>query len=109
MCRMIYLLRHGETRYNQEGRFLGQTDIGLSQQGRARFQNIADHLRQEKFTAIYCSEYQRSQQSARILSSRLGIPIFVCKDLGERHLGTLDGQKKSDFDGTAYFSKLMDL
>ncbi len=106
---MIYLFRHGETRYNLEGRFLGQTDIGLLEQGRVMFESIAIQLRQKQITAIYCSEYQRSRESAKILSAELNIPVFVSKDLGERHLGVFDGQKKSDLAGGAYLSKLMDL
>ena len=30
---MIYILRHGETDYNKEGRLQGQLDIDLNQNG----------------------------------------------------------------------------
>ena len=31
----VYFLRHGETEYNAQGRYLGRTDLPLSEKGRS--------------------------------------------------------------------------
>ena len=40
----IYLLRHGETDWNQEGRLQGHTDIPLNQNGRVQINYAAEIL-----------------------------------------------------------------
>lgn len=106
---MIYLFRHGETEYNLENKFLGQTDLDLCKQGIERFENIAEKLRAKKIEAVFSSCLKRAVQSAEIISKKLNIPHYIRPDLGERNLGILDGKCKSDQQYALLIPKLMSL
>ena len=41
----IYFIRHGQTKYNVEGRFVGSTDLPLSEDGRKQIFNKWDSIK----------------------------------------------------------------
>ena len=49
----FYLIRHGETQWNREGRYQGATDIALSPEGRAQAKLVAKRFRYLPLDAIY--------------------------------------------------------
>lgn len=51
----IYLVRHGETDWNQAGRLQGQTDIDLDAQGFAQAAEAAERLKEVPFEIAFCS------------------------------------------------------
>jgi len=65
-CR-VYLFRHGETANSNEVCFNGHFDVGLSVQGENQFREWAQVLKDEPFKAIYSSDLDRTQSSARLL------------------------------------------
>ena len=65
----IFLVRHAE-RAAISGRV--PSDTGLSAAGRARAQNLAEALRDAKITAIFTSEFKRTQETAAPLAQSLG-------------------------------------
>ncbi len=67
---IIFLVRHAE-RSAISGRV--PSDTGLSEVGRARAQALAQELKDAKLTAIFTSEYKRTQQTAAPLAEALGI------------------------------------
>jgi broad specificity phosphatase PhoE len=66
----LYLVRHAE-RAATSGRV--PTDTGLSREGEARAQALANLLKDAGITAIYTSEYRRTQETAAPLAKSLGI------------------------------------
>lgn len=61
----IYLLRHGETGFS--GRYLGATDIGLSQEGRDTVGELRLDLLKNKFQKIYTSPLKRCLETCSLL------------------------------------------
>ena len=59
---LIWLIRHGETGYNKEKRYQGQTDIPLSAEGRAAIKRA--HFNPE---LVYTSPLSRAVETADIL------------------------------------------
>lgn len=91
----IYLLRHGETDWNQTGRLQGHTDIPLNQNGKEQISKAAEILTDLQFPIdlIISSPLSRARESAEIVAGRLAYkkkniviePLLIerCFGLGE--------------------------
>lgn len=92
----IYLLRHGETDWNKEGRIQGHTDIPLNQNGRMQIAQIAKGLAGicPDIDLIICSPLSRARESAEIAAENLYYPmdrIVIEHMLIERCFGEAEG------------------
>lgn len=88
----LFLLRHGQTSWNSEGRAQGHVDVGLDALGEAQAQRAAEALRRREIKRILSSDLIRCRQSAEPLSQLLGIEVEVRPALRERNFGVLEGQ-----------------
>ncbi len=87
---VFHLLRHGEP--NVFGRINGRLPgVGLSERGRAEIAAVAGRLAPEKIEALYASPLQRTQETAEILSERLGLPVGCREDVIELDFGEWTG------------------
>jgi len=84
----IFIVRHGE-------RADSSNDSDLSVAGRARAEALAKMLSDAKITAIYATEFKRTQQTAAPLAKALGITVTTVqlkdKDALVAELGALNG------------------
>lgn len=80
----IFLLRHGETDYNTQKRYLGKTDVPLSAAGAAAL--TPSGLALEK---VYVTPLRRTAQTADILFP--GIKQIPVPDLREMDFGIFEG------------------
>lgn len=72
---VIFLVRHAE---RADAGSVAQTDPDLSAVGFSRARALAESLRDAKITAIYTSEFHRTQETAQPLAEKLGVrPIIV--------------------------------
>jgi 2,3-bisphosphoglycerate-dependent phosphoglycerate mutase len=67
----LWLVRHGETTWNAEGRWQGQTDVPLSELGRNQAHRLARRLEGSRFDAVISSDLQRALETARIVAAQL--------------------------------------
>ena len=90
--RTIYLLRHAEPLSGPGGRrYIGWSDPPLSATGvrqAERWQPITTAL---NLTAAFCSDLQRSRQTAETILATITIPITADPGLREIHLGEWEG------------------
>src|SRR5512147_199283 len=86
----LWLIRHGETSWNAEGRVQGQTDVPLSEVGHAQARAVAGTLAGGRFAALYSSDLQRVTQTAQPTAQALGLEIRVERLLRERHYGMFE-------------------
>src|ERR1700737_5075098 len=87
---VFHLLRHGEP--TVFGRINGRLPgVGLSPRGRAEIAAVAARLADEKIEALYASPLQRTQETAAILSERLGLPVCCRGDVIELDFGEWAG------------------
>ena len=63
----LYLLRHGETRYNRENLGLGRADIELTAVGKKQSELTADSLEGVVFEMIYSSPLSRAAYLANLV------------------------------------------
>lgn len=87
----LYLIRHGQSAGNAEGRFGGHGPTPLSELGRKQAEITGEALAKENITAIFSSDLYRAVQTAEPLSRLTGIPILTKAAFRERHVGVLEG------------------
>ena len=92
----IYLLRHGQTDWNLEGRIQGHTDIPLNPHGRLQIAHAATGLAGvcPNMDLILCSPLSRARESACIAAEMLNYPkdrIIEEPLLIERCFGEAEG------------------
>jgi len=91
----IYLIRHGESRANVEGRFSSlPPGPGLTARGRRQALSAAAWLGALAAppARIIASPLLRARQTARPLARALALPIEISPELRETELGAWDGQ-----------------
>lgn len=88
----IILTRHGETDWNVQHRIQGSTDVPLNENGMEQARRLAARLSGVDIHAAYSSDYQRAENTARIvLEPHNGLPLYLSEDLRERSWGDLEG------------------
>jgi glucosyl-3-phosphoglycerate phosphatase len=85
------LWRHGQTTWNVEHRFQGQTDIPLDETGEAQAEYAARRLATLMPSVIVASDLTRAQQTAAPLGRLTGLPVGADKGLRERFGGIWEG------------------
>ena len=87
----LYLVRHGQSDGNAEGRFGGHGPTPLSDLGRKQAEATAKLLKKEGVNAIYSSDLHRALQTAEPLSQLTGIPVVQTSAFREMNVGVLEG------------------
>lgn len=87
----LFLVRHGETLWNREGRIMGQSDIGLTEKGRKQAQRLGEALKDEGIDAIYSSSLTRTRQTADEIARFHGLEVVADDGLMEINAGEMDG------------------
>ncbi len=87
----LYLIRHGQSAGNAEGRFGGHGPTPLSDLGKQQAEKTAKVLAKEGINVIYSSDLLRAVQTAEPLAELLGLSINKSEAFRERHVGVLEG------------------
>ena len=92
----IIIIRHGETKWNQTGRFQGHSDVPLSETGRAQAEALGRNLALDHVDAIYASDLIRAMETAAPLAARFGLTVTSDPLLRELNFGAWEGRSFSD-------------
>ena len=87
----LILIRHGETEWNAQRRYQGQSDVPLSPFGRRQAELVAERLAGQKIDAVYASDLSRAWETARAIVGDRGLEIFQEPRLRELKFGILEG------------------
>ena len=87
----LYLIRHGQSAGNAEGRFGGHGPTPLAELGLRQAELTAEALSKENVSAIYSSDLYRAVQTAEPLSRLAGVPVLTKAAFRERNVGVLEG------------------
>lgn len=94
----FYIIRHGQTDWNLEGRWQGKADIPLNDTGRTQAQRLAGHLqrRRIRFDAIYSSDLLRAWETATLIAERLDVIPTPLPALREIDVGAWSGLTRDE-------------
>ena len=92
----IIIIRHGETEWNQTGRFQGHSDVPLSETGRAQAEALGRNLALDHVDAIYASDLIRAMETAAPLAARFSLTVTPDPLLRELNFGAWEGRSFSD-------------
>lgn len=89
----LWLARHGQTDWNLEGRWQGQSPEApmLNETGKQQALAILEQALDLDFSAIYSSDLPRAQQTAELLARSLDLPVSLEPRLREMDLGLWEG------------------
>ncbi len=98
----VYLFRHGETAYTPEYRYLGVTDLPLSEAGRHKLQAIhglTPHV-------VYTSPMTRAKETADIFFP--GVSQIPVSGLEEMNFGVFEGRNYKEMEHDEQYRKWVD-
>ena len=94
----MFLVLHGQTEWNREGRHQGRLDSPLTDEGRRQVRQSAmilrSHLRDVSDVRLVASPRGRTQATARLIAECLGLPdgaIETEDRIDEIHMGAWEG------------------
>ena len=88
---ILYVVRHGESVFNIEGRYGGFIDTPLTLKGLGQAKQLAKKLNDINFEIIITSSLMRARQTAEIIKDVFNIPFVVSDEFKERNMGVYGG------------------
>lgn len=87
----LILIRHGRTLWNSSGKFQGQSDIELSQEGVSQAEKLAENFPVTHIDRVYSSNLKRAYITGEIIAKKFNVPIIKDKRLCEVSFGSWEG------------------
>ena len=76
---IIHLIRHGETLANTEKKYIGRTDLPITEEAKEELEALLEDGIYPAVGAVYSSPLKRCLQTARIIYP--GKPLMAVEDL----------------------------
>ncbi len=86
----LSLYRHGRTRANEEGIYIGTTDYSLTDEGCAELSGKSDRYEYPRVQRVYSSPLSRCTETAEILFPET--ELYIAEDLRELNFGIFEGK-----------------
>lgn len=93
----IYIVRHGQTDWNAEGRIQGSIERSLDDTGKKQAIEIGSYLSHLPIVSIYSSPLKRAHETAAIIASYHTCPIVLDAALREGSYGMAEGMTRQEF------------
>lgn len=88
----IYLVRHGETQWNVEGRIQGWKNSKLTEKGIKDALALGRYLKEVNFKCVYTSPFERAYDTAKYIVGHRQCKILVNDNFRELNFGQWEGQ-----------------
>ncbi|SHK45738.1 alpha-ribazole phosphatase [Selenomonas ruminantium] len=90
MTKVIFV-RHGQTEWNVTGRYQGQSDVHLTEEGKMQARKLAENFPVRDIDAIYASDLNRAMVTAETIAARFGLPVQAEPAFRELSFGEWEG------------------
>lgn len=87
----IILVRHGQTDWNNDGRWQGQLDIPLNDAGLEQAAALATYLSERPIKAVHTSDLARAKRTAEVIADALNLSVIPDPRWREMNLGVFQG------------------
>lgn len=104
----FYIIRHGQTNWNKEGRIQGKTDIELNEEGIKQAKEAKNILKDYPIDMIVSSPLKRARKTAEIINETRKAPIVLDKALEERGFGEFEGKIRKEIHDEILDSEILD-
>jgi broad specificity phosphatase PhoE len=88
----IYLVRHGQTEWNEKRITQGQSESNISKIGIKQAEKVGEKLKNIEFSAIYSSDLSMAHRTAEIIKLNRKLIIRTSKLLRGRSYGSFEGK-----------------
>lgn len=92
----VYVVRPGETDFDQQARIQGDLDLPMSDRGRQQVAEIIDKLRGREIGTVYSSATEPALTTARTIGESLGVPVKELAGLDNLNQGLWQGMLLED-------------
>lgn len=92
----IFVIRHGETDFNKNGKYLGRIDIPLNSVGIAQSKQVAQKVGSLNIQVICCSPLKRAKETADFIKLKNNCEIIIDNHFIERSVGVYEGLTKDE-------------
>ena len=99
----IHLIRHGMTEANEQGLYIGKTDLPLSARGLRDLLDKKEEAIYPKATVFFCSPLSRCRQTLEVLYP--GSQPTVMEGLAECDFGVWDGRRVDELKNDEQFGR----
>ena len=96
----LYLIIHGETEWNRDGRLQGKVDVPLDVTGREQAELLRDRLAEVSFDICIASPLERARETAEIIMNDKCKIVFD-ERITERDFGEYEGMLVKDWEDSA--------
>ena len=86
----IYLLRHGQTNLNRDGKYQAAIDKDLNEFGISQAELLGKRLKSYNLDVIYSSDLKRVVETSEIISKYINKEIIVKEEFREINMGEWD-------------------
>lgn len=90
MTKVIFI-RHGQTEWNVTGRYQGQSDVKLTEEGKQQAVKLAENFPVAEVAAIYASDLCRAMVTAETIAEKFGLKVQPEPAFRELSFGEWEG------------------
>ena len=100
----VFVIRHGQTNWNLEGKIQGSTNIPLNENGIKEAEVAREIVNSLEIDLIICSTLDRAKQTAQIVNKDKNAPIIYDERIMERNYGEFEGASSKGINFREYLN-----
>lgn len=99
---VVHITRHGQTKWNLEGKTQGQQNIPLNETGEQQAQELGGVFQGILIDRIVSSDLSRAYKTAQIIGEHIGLPVEIHSGLREQAFGQFEGKSWHEYEQHFY-------